>query len=73
MRMLDETRDQSVSRITILLTRAEAEELRDSLDSVLGNGIGQHTHILLRTSRKRSRSLSTMTPLLTASMIDAGV
>lgn len=44
MRMLDEKRDQSLSRITVLLTRAEAEELRDSLDSILGGGIGQHAH-----------------------------
>jgi len=44
MRMLDETRDRSLSRITLLLTQAEAEELRDSLESVLRGGIGQHEH-----------------------------
>ena len=35
MRMLDEKRDESLSRIVILLTRAEAEDLRDSLESIL--------------------------------------
>ena len=44
MRMLDEKRDQSLSRVTILLSRAEAEELRDSLEAILGGGIGQHEH-----------------------------
>jgi len=45
MRMLDEIRDQSVSVITILLTREEAEELRDSVASILGDRIGRHEHI----------------------------
>lgn len=45
MRMLDEERDRSLSRITILLSRAEAEELRDSLKSVLEPGVELHQHI----------------------------
>jgi hypothetical protein len=44
MRMLDEKRDESLSRIVILLTRAEAEDLRDSLESILDDGIGHHAH-----------------------------
>jgi hypothetical protein len=44
MRILDEQRDCSVARVTILLTRVEAEELRDSLAALLSNGIGHHVH-----------------------------
>lgn len=45
MRILDEQRDCSVAKATILLSRAEAEELRDSLESVLANGRGNHAHV----------------------------
>lgn len=45
MRILDEQRDCSVARVTILLTRAEAEELRDALESVLANWRGNHAHV----------------------------
>jgi len=45
MRILDEIRDNSVEQATLLLTRAEAEELHDSLQSLLENAKGQHVHI----------------------------
>lgn len=45
MRILDEKRDQAISRSTILLTRAEAEEFRDSIEAILGGGEGNHAHI----------------------------
>jgi len=45
MRILDEQRDQAVSRSTILLTRAEAEELRDSIEAILEGGEENHAHI----------------------------
>lgn len=44
MRILDEQRDCSVAKATILLTRGEAEELRDSLESILANAVGNHAH-----------------------------
>lgn len=45
MRILDEERDHSVDRATLLLTRIEAQELMDSLQSLLANGKGQHAHV----------------------------
>lgn len=45
MRILDEKRDKSVDRATILLTQSEAQELRDSLDLLLREGKGQHAHV----------------------------
>lgn len=45
MRILDETRDNSVDRATLLLTRTEAQELLDSLQSLLADGAGQHAHV----------------------------
>jgi hypothetical protein len=45
MRILDEKQDTSVNRVTILLTQNEAQELRDSLESLLHDGKGQHAHI----------------------------
>jgi hypothetical protein len=45
MRILDEQRDQGVSRSTILLTRAEAGELRDSIEAILKGDEGNHAHI----------------------------
>ena len=45
MRILDETRDNSVDRATLLLTRSEAQELLDSLQSLLTDGKGQHAHV----------------------------
>jgi hypothetical protein len=45
MRMLDENRDNSVDQATLLLTRSEAQELLDSLQSLLAKGQGQHAHV----------------------------
>jgi len=45
MRILDEKRDNSVDRATLLLTRSEAQELLDSLRSLLADGQGQHAHV----------------------------
>ncbi len=45
MRIPDENRDNSVDRATLLLTRSEAQELLDSLQSLLANGGGQHAHV----------------------------
>jgi len=45
MRILDETRDNSVDRATLLLTRSEAQELLDSLKSLIADGKGQHAHV----------------------------
>ncbi len=44
MRFLNEDSDASFSRLTLLLTRAEASELRDSLNSILKSGTG-HEHV----------------------------
>jgi hypothetical protein len=45
MRILDEVRDSSVERAVLLLTRREAQELLDSLQSLLDDGLGQHEHV----------------------------
>jgi hypothetical protein len=45
MRILDEVADQSLSVITIYLTEAEAEELRDSLEQLLANWPSRHEHV----------------------------
>jgi hypothetical protein len=45
MRILDEMRDNSVERATLLLTRSEAQEFLDSLQSLLDDGKGQHAHV----------------------------
>lgn len=45
MRLLDEKRDNSIDRLTILLTRSEAQEFRDSLEFILNDNKGQHAHI----------------------------
>lgn len=45
MRMLDEDGDRKVDRLTLYLTQAEAEELRDSLEGVLKGPRGNHAHI----------------------------
>ena len=41
MRLLNEDTDTAFSRLTLLLTRAEASELRDSLESILAS---EHRH-----------------------------
>lgn len=45
MRILDESHDISVERATVLLTRSEAQELLDSLQSILTGSEGMHAHV----------------------------
>jgi hypothetical protein len=45
MRILDEETDRSLNRATLYLTIAEASELRDSLDALIGDCLGRHEHI----------------------------
>jgi len=51
MRLLNEDTEASFSRLTLLLTRAEASELRDSLESILQTGAG-HQHIPSEDDKK---------------------
>ena len=52
MRMLDEISDRKLDRVTLYLTRAEAQELRDSLGSILVNPRGNHAHVSSQDYRK---------------------
>ncbi|MEN6307507.1 MAG: hypothetical protein ABFD91_07100 [Anaerohalosphaeraceae bacterium] len=45
MIILDEKIDKSISRLTLLLQQSEAEELRDSLESILKGKSGDHEHV----------------------------
>lgn len=45
MRILDEDKNNTVNRLTLLLCRSEAEELRDSLESILKGEIEGHAHV----------------------------
>lgn len=45
MKILNEDENKSLDQVTIYLTLAEAQELRDSLESLLSNPIGHHEHI----------------------------
>ena len=45
MRILDEIRNESVNKITIMLNQSEALEFRDSLDSIIGKDKGHHAHV----------------------------
>ncbi len=46
MRILDETRDNSVEMVILLLTKSEATELHDDLEWLLNNdGKEQHAHV----------------------------
>jgi len=45
MRLLDEDRDTKLDRVTIYLTRPEAEELMSDLRMALANPKGHHAHI----------------------------
>jgi len=45
MRILDEMCDSSIDHATLLLTRSEALELVDSLESLLAKGQGQPTDV----------------------------
>ncbi|MEQ1921437.1 MAG: hypothetical protein ABL952_02910 [Pyrinomonadaceae bacterium] len=44
MRILDQESDKALKEIALFLTLSEAEELRDSLDSMLKNG-SHHEHL----------------------------
>ena len=45
MRILDNESDRKLNRITIYLTVLEAQEMRDSLASLLSNKATQHEHV----------------------------
>ncbi len=45
MRIHDELRDNSVEKVTLLLTRSESQELFDSLELLLKNGKRRHEHV----------------------------
>ena len=46
MRLLNEDTDSVLSRITLLLTKAEASELRDSLGAILtSDAVARHEHV----------------------------
>jgi len=45
MRILDQDADKSINQITLYLTVLEAQELRDSIDSLLQNETHHHEHI----------------------------
>ena len=45
LRILDESRDNSVDRAIVLLTLSEAQELFDSLKELLNDIAGQHAHV----------------------------
>ena len=45
MRMLDSDSDKSLNEVFIYLTKPEAKELVDSLESLLASPSGNHNHI----------------------------
>jgi hypothetical protein len=47
MRILDNKTEQSIKNISLFLTKAEASELRDTLDALLNNSDkdGYHLHL----------------------------
>jgi len=45
MRILDQDADKSINQIILYLTQLEAEELRDSIVSLLQNQSDHHEHI----------------------------
>ena len=45
MRILNNDTDKKVDNITLCLTKAEAAELRDTLESVLKRPKGNHGHV----------------------------
>ena len=45
MRLLDSDSDKSLDRVVIYLTKLEAKELIDSLESLLDSPLGNHNHI----------------------------
>jgi hypothetical protein len=45
MRILDEKNDSSITNTVLMLTLAEARELRDGLDQLIGSDLAQNLHI----------------------------
>jgi hypothetical protein len=45
MRLLDGKTDRALARLTVYLTREEAEELRDSLSALLATSGVRHEHV----------------------------
>lgn len=45
MRIHDEDNDLSICAVTLFLTRAEAEELRDSVQALLSGDPSDHQHV----------------------------
>ena len=46
MRLLNEDTDSAISRLTLLLTKVEACELRDSLEAILeSDAVARHEHV----------------------------
>jgi hypothetical protein len=45
MKILNGQSDKSVNEITLLLTQKEALELKDALEELLQNALGNHAHI----------------------------
>jgi hypothetical protein len=52
MRLLDEDSNKKLDRVTLYLTRSEAEELRDDLERILANPRGNHAHLSSKDFRK---------------------
>lgn len=45
MRILDESTEFSLSKLTVFLTKAEAGQLRDAVDALLQRGGRGHEHV----------------------------
>ena len=45
MRILDNDTDKKIDNVTLCLTKAEAEELRDTLEGILANPKSNHGHV----------------------------
>lgn len=52
MRILDESGDKALNRVTLYFTASEAAELKDSLDALLADRLRQHEHISSDDYRK---------------------
>jgi len=52
MRILDDDASKKVDHVTILLTRDEAEELRDALTNVLTDPEYDHDHVISEDYQK---------------------
>lgn len=52
MRMLNEDNDKKFDRMTLYLTRIEAEELRDSWEALIVNPKQHHVHISTENYQK---------------------